>query len=197
MTYLIVVSSGLIVGARDLSIRICVEDLPSINSHATDCTRTVVPPPRKLVGAPDSYEDAFNSTPASGFLQFWTVSMKLHLDTPSNTAEESGLFIERFRIGIFGRSGRELGVIFVNEAWRSAHVPGEHKFILLCKGRDKRAEYGEADEEDGWRYMVMLLEWHVKDECIWAERVSVGSIGKGDELESFGEGPAWKEVVLG
>jgi hypothetical protein len=99
----------------------------------------------------------------------------------------------RSRVAIFGRSLHELGIVFVTESWRSAHVPGEHEFILLCEGRDERADSGKEDFEYGWKYMVMLIEWH--GEC--AERVSVGSIEKHDLHEALGEGPIWKEIILG
>lgn len=41
--------------------------------------------------------------------------------------------------------------------------------------------------------MAMLIEWH--DE--WAQRVSVGSIEKHDVGEGLGQGPVWKEILLG
>ena len=39
----------------------------------------------------------------------------------------------------------------------------------------------------------MLIGWN--DE--YAERVAIGSIGKGDLKEAFRDGPVWKEVILG
>jgi hypothetical protein len=32
---------------------------------------------------------------------------------------------------------------------------------------------------------------------MYAERVAVGSVGKGDVEEGLGGGPVWKEVILG
>jgi len=34
----------------------------------------------------------------------------------------------------------------------------QRELILLCEGRDERAEGGRIDEEEGWRYMVVLLD---------------------------------------
>lgn len=109
-------------------------------------------------------------------------------------AKEGGPENTHSRVAIYGKSGRELGIVFVTEDWRSTHVPGEHEFILLCEGRDKRAEDGKEDDEDGWKYMVMLLAWHGGGQ--WAERIAVGSIEK-DVNEALGEGPVWKEIILG
>jgi hypothetical protein len=91
-------------------------------------------------------------------------------------------------------------------------VPAEREFILVCEGRDERAENGRHDdEEEGWRYMAMLVEWrdgeggvHARGSVggggrggMYAERVAVGSVGKGDVGEGLGGGPVWKEIVLG
>ncbi|OCK95425.1 HET-domain-containing protein [Cenococcum geophilum 1.58] len=157
-----------------------------------DCSKTR-PTPRTLVSAPENYEDILYPYSGSGFLQFWTVLVSFKLDTPISPADEEGPANKFFRAGIFGRSRRELGIVFLNEIWASKNVPGEHEFILLCEGRDERPEYGKEDEEDGWRYKAMLIEWHGQ----WAERVAVGSIGKGDWNEAVDEGAQWKEIILG
>ena len=96
-------------------------------------------------------------------------------------------------MGIFGRDRRELGVVFVEPEWGEANRKKKHEFILLCEGRDVRAENGRFDDEPGWRYKVMLIEWHGE----WAERVAVGSIGKEDLDQALGDGAVWKEIVLG
>jgi len=157
-----------------------------------DCSKTI-PMPRKLDGTPEYTEDTLNPRPGTGFLQFWTVSVTFRLDTPTSKASDEGPPKIGSRVGIFGQSGEELGIVFVDESWRMGHVPGEHEFILLCEGRDERAETGREDDEDGWKYMVMLLEWHGE----WAERVSVGSIEKHDLYEALGDGTLWKEIILG
>ncbi|KAF8972469.1 heterokaryon incompatibility protein-domain-containing protein [Flammula alnicola] len=170
---------------------------PVQKRFAFDCSRTL-PTPRKLVDAPEYTKDILNSAPRSGFLQFWTVSVTFNLDTPTSEADTRGSFNTRSRVGFFGRNGREVGTLFVNPSWHKDHVPGKHEFILLCEGRDQRlsqrAKRGQEDLEPGWKYMVMLIEWHGKGQ--WAERVSVGFIEKNDLNESLGQGPAWKEIIL-
>ena len=47
--------------------------------------------------------------------------------------------------------------MFVNPDWVRANVPKVHEFILICEGRDKRARGGRFDEEDGWKYQMMLM----------------------------------------
>ena len=126
-------------------------------------------------------------------MQFWTISVAFFLDSPVSVERKNVPQNDNPRIAIHGRSGQELGIVFLAESWRSLHVPGKHEFILLCEGRDERAENDKEDEEEGWKYMVMLIEWHGE----WAERVSVGSIGKCDLLEALDQGPVWKEIVLG
>jgi hypothetical protein len=153
----------------------------------------IAPTPRKLTEAPEYIKDTLNTQPGSGFLQFWTVSVTFRLDTPISTEIDEGAVNPGSRVGIFGKSGRELGTAVVADSWKQDHVPGGHEFILLCEGRDERAESGRQDDEEGWKYMVMLLGWHGE----WAERVSLGSIGKGDLHEALGEGPVWKEIILG
>lgn len=94
--------------------------------------------------------------------------------------------------GIFGRDGRELGIVFINPDWAEVNIRKIHEFILLCEGRDVRAEYGKIDDEKGWKYKMMLIEWRGD----WAERVSIGSIKK-RHLGQALEGPVWKEIILG
>jgi hypothetical protein len=99
-------------------------------------------------------------------------------------------------LGIFGKSGDELGLIMVPTAWLKENpAPCTRKFLILCEARDVRAgDRKDKDTDDHeWRYRVMLLE--PKKE--YYERVTVGSIGRGDEMDSFGEGPCWKEFILG
>ncbi|KAF8854270.1 HET-domain-containing protein [Acephala macrosclerotiorum] len=158
-----------------------------------DCSKTS-PTPRTLVGAPEYFKDCLSPSPMSGFLQFWTVSIKFRLDIPTSSGDERGSKKSDSRFGIFGRSGKEIGIIYVNKSWRSGQVSGEHEFILLCEARDERVEHGKnPDDEPGWKYMAMLLEWHGE----WAERVSVGSIEKDKLNEALGDGPIWKEIILG
>jgi hypothetical protein len=89
-------------------------------------------------------------------------------------------------------------------------LPQEREFILLCEGRDKRAEGGRIDDEEGWRYMALLIEWRGENgvrtamglidgvsKPMYAERVAIGSIGKEDLKEALRDGPVWKEIILG
>lgn len=163
-----------------------------------DCSRTE--PTEKLLASEGATElpeysiDILSPQPGSGFLQFWTVSMTLRLDEPTSSADDAGPRHTRRSLGIFGRSGRELGTVSVQRAWLERNAaPREAEFILLCEGRDKRAENGRIDDEDGWRYKAMLIEWHGD----YAERVAIGSIGKGDLGEALGDGMCWKEIILG
>lgn len=157
-----------------------------------ECTSTA-PTPRMLVGAPTYYKDVLNPNPGSGFLQFWTVSATFRLDTPTSKADTTGPDNKLERVGFFGRDGREVGIVFVIEGWKDAHVPGTHEFILMCEGREVRPKAGKEDHEEGWKYMAMLIEWHGE----WAERVSVGSIEKHDLAQALEGGPIWKEIILG
>ncbi|KAF2099789.1 HET-domain-containing protein [Rhizodiscina lignyota] len=177
-----------------------------------DCSR--VEPSKMLlkdINPPDYVEDILSNHAGSGFLQFWTVSLTLRLDEPNSRDEERGPVDRRHRLGIFGRSGRELGIIRVQPLWLEYNpVPQEREFILMCEGRDTRAENGRIDDEKGWRYKAMLLEWVGENGAktamgsidragrpMYAERVDIGSIGKKDLKEAFGDGPVWKEIILG
>lgn len=155
-----------------------------------DCTPTT-PTPRKLKDSPTYIRDAYNPNPGSGFLQFWTVSARFKLvEVTSQAGGPDGYS----RIGIFGKKDREVGVIFIHPAWCKDNVPKTHEFILICEGRDKRAKDGHLpDDELGWRYMVMLIEWHGD----WAERVAVGWIKKQHLKRALKDGPVWKEIILG
>ncbi|KAH7000936.1 heterokaryon incompatibility protein-domain-containing protein [Ilyonectria destructans] len=178
-----------------------------------DCSRVE---PTKLVltdiNPPTYVDDTLSNHSGSGFLQFWTVSLTLRLAEPISPDTYRGPVHRRKRLGIFGRSGRELGTITVQPPWLEDNpVPEEREFILLCEGRDKRAENGMCDNEEGWRYMAMLIEWRDKEggkttmgsiicdnkPSMYAERVSIGSIGKMDLKEALGDGPVWKEIILG
>ncbi|KAI0097235.1 HET-domain-containing protein [Nemania sp. FL0031] len=159
---------------------------------AIDCSRTH-PTERTLTGAPTYYPDILCDAPGSGFLQFWTVAVQFRLDKPvsSEGSATKTWFGGHTQLGIFGSSGRELGTISVADVWLAkSSLPLTREFILLCEARDERAEDYKYDDEPGWRYKVMLLEWHGE----YAERVAVGSINKGDELEGS---PVWKEIILG
>lgn len=159
-----------------------------------DCSRTE-PTRRLLLGAPEYIHDTYNPTPCSGFLQFWTVSAMFKLDAPITPAPKLGPRSGYTRLGIFGASkSKELGIIFVHPDWcKKNPVPKNHEFILICEGRDERAKNGRFDDEPGWRYMVMLIEWHGE----WAERVAVGWIKKRFLEKALGNGPVWKEIILG
>ncbi|KAJ3507764.1 hypothetical protein NLJ89_g6119 [Agrocybe chaxingu] len=157
-----------------------------------DCTQTL-PTPRKLVGVPAYIEDTYNPTPGSGFLQFWTVSVAFKVGKSVSKETKRGPENTHIRAGIFGRDGREVGIAFVHPDWFKANISKSHEFILLCEGRDVRAEDGRMDDEPGWKYKMMLIEWHGE----WAERVSLGSIEKHDLTQALAPGPVWKEIILG
>ncbi|KAI1118378.1 HET-domain-containing protein [Nemania sp. NC0429] len=164
---------------------------------SVDCSRTR-PTERILTGAPAYHPDLLCDTPASGFLQFWTISVRFRLDKPvasssSSSGDEmaAGWLRGQTRLGIFGDGGRQLGSIHVLDTWLAKNpVPLVGEFIILCEARDERADDYDYDGEPGWKYKVMLLEWHGE----YAERVAVGSINRGDEREGS---PVWKEIILG
>ncbi|TFK34154.1 heterokaryon incompatibility protein-domain-containing protein [Crucibulum laeve] len=159
-----------------------------------DCSKTL-PSDRTLDGAPEYYKDTLNPTPGSGFLQFWTVSVMLSIK-PATSVAKPGPANRPPRLGIFGRdSERELGTLYLTSEWCAidGNVGGTHEFILLCEGREERAENQRYDEEPGWKYMIMLIEWHGD----WAERVSIGCIDKHELNQTLGDGPVWKEIILG
>ncbi|PPQ75661.1 hypothetical protein CVT26_001889, partial [Gymnopilus dilepis] len=160
-----------------------------------DCTQTT-PTPRKLSGAPEYLEDVHNPLRGSGFLQFWTVSIRFRFGSMFGgilDPEDKGRMT---RFEIFGRSNYNVGYIMLDPEWAAANTKQDHEFILLCEGRDPMP-FGkppsDVDSEEGWGYRVLLIEW--KGE--WAERVSVGFIQKESLNEALGDGPVWKEIILG
>jgi hypothetical protein len=160
-----------------------------IQSHFSfDCTQTV-PTRRTLDNAPTYLEDSHSPSPGSGFLQFWTVSVYFKLEISANVSYERGTQGHK-RVGIFGRDGRELSSILIDPKWAEANVPRIHEFILLCEGQDKPFSFAGRT---GWSYIIMLLEWRGD----WAERVSLGIIRKDDLFQALGQGPVWKEIILG
>lgn len=180
-----------------------------------DCSHVEPTQNITLADAPHYVEDIITyNNKGSGLLQFWTVSIILRLGEAVSPVKDVGPVHSRHRLGIFGRSGRELGTLEVQSSWWEANKTGtrpgedEREFILLCEGRDERAEGGRIDEEEGWRYKVMLLDWlgkggarsangSIEGGLAYAERVAIGSIGKEDMNEGLGEGPVWKEIILG
>ncbi|KAI5925487.1 hypothetical protein F4810DRAFT_52778 [Camillea tinctor] len=77
--------------------------------------------------------------------------------------------------------------------------PGAMQARLLTNMRGKRYLGTRVEhrkdrdtDDDEWRYRVMLLE--PKGE--YYKRVAIGSIGRGDKQDSFGEGSCWKEFIL-
>ncbi|KXX77881.1 Heterokaryon incompatibility protein 6, OR allele [Madurella mycetomatis] len=187
---------------------------PRFEGLGLDCSQ-VQPTPITLVDqldAPRYVEDILSYNRGSGFLQFWTVSIILRLAKPVTSGKDVGPKHTRHRLGVVGRSGRELGVLEVQAEWWEANsitaLQQESEFIVLCEARDERAKGGRIDNEDGWRYKVMLVDWigekgvrsatgSVDGGKMYAERVAVGSVGKGELKESLGSGPVWKEFILG
>jgi hypothetical protein len=73
------------------------------------------------------------------------------LGTSTTGQDDRGPTKKDTQFAIYGQSGKEIGHIYVNEGWRSGDIIGEHEFVLLCEGRDKRAEDGrDPDDEVGW-----------------------------------------------
>ncbi|KAF4611454.1 hypothetical protein D9613_003810 [Agrocybe pediades] len=164
---------------------------------AMDCTQTV-PTSRTLVGAPTYVADVLKT--GSGFLQFWTVSLRFRVAMPTSRYRRS-IFDTRLtqaRVGIFGKDGRELGTLWVDQNWygKPGHVPGVHEFILLCEAKDTltKPQNATSNGVESWTYIVMLVENH---DGGWVERVAIGSISKGDVAQALEEGPVWKEIILG
>ncbi|KDR71611.1 hypothetical protein GALMADRAFT_229571 [Galerina marginata CBS 339.88] len=162
------------------------EDLEAMHARFPfDCSQKF-PNPRTILDAPRYVEDTYNSKAGSGFLQFWTVSLTFRLDKPTRSDSPS-------RVIVFGQNDKELGTVPVQPEWETNHVPGQHEFIILCEGRDGTAYLHDKQIEDGWKYKMMLIEWHGD----WAERIGISSIRKEDIFQSLGDGPTWKEIVLG
>lgn len=182
------------------------------NRFNIDCSRTK---PTEILlknlNPPIYVEDILSNHKGSGFLQFWTVSLTLRLNEPKSRDDEMGPMDSRYRLGIYGRSERELGIIRVRPSWiENNPLPQERELILICEGRDKRAENGQFDDEKGWRYMTMLLEWIDEEGTrtaigsitsasrpMYAERVAIGWIRKKGLEDTLGDGPVWKEIILG
>ena len=132
-------------------------------------------------------------------------------DSSSSEGEEDidGLFDDfdpdkepGVKLIISGSSSRAIGRIYVPTWWSglaelnsAADKAHKHEFIVLCEARDTRAEnFGQVDEDGGWRYRVMLVE--PKFEGRYCERIAIGSVGR----ENLGESVdplAWKEFILG
>ncbi|KAI1086130.1 HET-domain-containing protein [Rostrohypoxylon terebratum] len=168
-----------------------------------DCSQTE-PTARTLTSAdpgtlrpPEYLFDTTSVRPCSGFLQFWTVSAIFEIaETRTPWTDKLGQSQPQGKVlGIFGKSEAELGLVAVPAAWLEKNpLPCRREFLLLCEARDVRAENKDRDTDDHeWRYRVMLLE----PKGQYYERVTIGSIGRGDEEDSFGEGPRWKEFILG
>ncbi|KAH9482132.1 hypothetical protein JR316_0004227 [Psilocybe cubensis] len=159
-----------------------------------DCSQTL-PTPRKLVNAP-KYIQSGHSEAGSGFLQFWTVSVTFRLAEPESRENPSfGPRNTHSRIGIFGRNGQEISIVYVNPDWRHRNLQPQrtHEFILLSEGVDHDLRL-DASEKD-LKYMVMLIDW--QEDGQWAERVAVTSMEKTALDQAFGQGPIWKEIILG
>jgi hypothetical protein len=164
-----------------------------------DCSQTK-PTPRILTEfePKEYYFDVISTRPYSGYLQFWTVSAVFEIAETKTPWPEEGVRPPGKQLGIIGKSGDELGLIMVPTAWLKENpAPCKREFLLICEARDARAaDNKDADTDDHeWRYRVMLVEPKAKGE--YYERVTIGSIGRGDEMDSFGEGPCWKEFILG
>ncbi|VUC26761.1 unnamed protein product [Clonostachys rosea] len=164
-------------------------------SQTEPTSRTLAPTAAGTVGPPEYFADVISSRPYSGFLQFWTVWAMFEIAETKTPWPGKGGPPPGKQMGIFGKSGDELGIIMVPTAWLKENpTPCKREFLLLCEARDVRAEDKDMDTDDHeWRYRVMLLE----PKEGYYERVTIGSIGRGDEADSFGDGPCWKEFILG
>lgn len=156
---------------------------PAQSRFSFECTQTV-PTPRLLYDAPKYYEDMLNPRPGSGFLQFWTVSTTFRLAKPNRPPYDKKHSLAGVRVGIFGRKDKQVGELYINEAWAERNVPGDYELILLCEGRVVRPgmeDEGEddADENEG--------ESEDEDEDGDGDG-DEDEDGDGDEDESEGEG---------
>jgi hypothetical protein len=101
---------------------------------------------------------------------------------------------------ISGRGGQAVGRIYVPQWWEGlvkldSSGPHEYEFSVLCEARDHRAEDSRrADDDEGWRYRVMLVESKCDGE--YFERVAIGSVGR-DDLGKTVRPLQWGEFVLG
>ncbi|KAF4948803.1 hypothetical protein FGADI_9360 [Fusarium gaditjirri] len=101
---------------------------------------------------------------------------------------------------IGGKAGQAVGRIYVPEWWEGlvkfdSSGPHEYEFIVLCEARDQREEDPRrADDDEGWRYRVMLVE--SKCDGQYFERVAIGSVGRND-LDKAIRPLQWKEFILG
>lgn len=104
------------------------------------------------------------------------------------------------KVIIGGKYGQAVGKIYVPEWWEGlasldSGGPHEYEFIVLCEARDQRSENPyRADDDEGWRYRVMLAE--SKCDGQYFERVAIGSVGR-DDLGKAVRPMEWKEFVLG
>ncbi|ERS98113.1 uncharacterized protein SPSK_05947 [Sporothrix schenckii 1099-18] len=206
-----------------------------------DCVQTQPTPMQLSAAYPTYVSDTLSENPGSGFLQFWTVSVLLTIDDPDNVqrseTEPDMLDGQHRRLGVFGKSGTQLGTVVVEPDWLASQeaangggtLPQTREFILLCEARDERAPgNGNPDRHTaGWRFKTMMLEWvtlggdETQDSytykrwaqgqinaqvegtdsdsasAAYAERVSLSSIGFDALDEALGDGPKWKEVILG
>lgn len=88
----------------------------------------------------------------------------------------------------------------MNEDWKATNVnddrPKLHETAVICEGRDERARDSQhPDDEAGWKYTVVLLEWH--GDGGMGQRVRWVSIDKSDLNQALGQGPVRKEFILG
>ncbi|CAK7214622.1 hypothetical protein SBRCBS47491_002208 [Sporothrix bragantina] len=186
---------------------------------------------------PTYVPDTLSENTGSGFLQFWTVSILLQLGESTKIDKKQDLIKgDRVRLGIFGRSGTQIGSIYVEPDWvknqertnGGGKLPQTREFILLCEARDERAPgNGNPDKhKKGWKFAMMMLEWvtpgaggiyggqnrrwsqgqvgplsedeeSVEASSAYAERVAISWIEFGDLNEALGNGPMWKEIILG
>ncbi|KAA8909376.1 heterokaryon incompatibility protein-domain-containing protein [Sphaerosporella brunnea] len=176
---------------------------PALNQQRfpfLNCTRTK--PTLRILKEPPKYIDPLSSVPATGFLQFWTVSATFYI---SAGKEARGTARGYCYCDILDRNGLLAGKIFVPADWYSKNAPGEHELLLLSEGKDlalkeegynavvEAAKYEDEQDVGEWNiYNVMLTQWCGE----WAERVAIGGLYRRALKQALSPGPQWKEIVL-
>lgn len=128
-------------------------------------------------------------------LQFWTVSVLLSLTRHQEQAD--------WRADIFNRDGKQCGQINLHQPLDETIV-GVHEFLLLSESKYFAQPTGilpggslPLPAKNDWGfYWVMLIRRNPFDPMV-AERRGIGQIAASALRKGLGEGPAWKEIVLG
>ncbi|CAK7203184.1 hypothetical protein SEUCBS139899_005915 [Sporothrix eucalyptigena] len=163
--------------------------LSSLYSTDEDATKPLTWPPTYV-------KDTLSENPGSGFLQFWTVSILLRIAEPESADIDFDILHgDHRRLGVYGKSGRELGFVVVEPDWLESQdatngngkLPQTREFILICEARDERApRNGNPDKHKaGWKFKTMMLEWVTPGQRRWA-RGQIEALPEGEESDEAG-----------